>query len=83
MTGCNLIFAILYVLHCPRTYFPCDVFDLQTINDVLFAVISSGISRYLDFRQPNGKYKRHLNEQIFTASFRFYIRKTMTTVFSL
>ncbi|CAL5195122.1 unnamed protein product [Lathyrus oleraceus] len=25
-----------------------------TINDVLFAVISSGISRYLDFRQPNG-----------------------------
>ncbi|WJX54533.1 hypothetical protein P8452_40403 [Trifolium repens] len=25
-----------------------------TINDVLFAVISSGISRYLDFREPNG-----------------------------
>ncbi|CAJ1924305.1 unnamed protein product [Sphenostylis stenocarpa] len=25
-----------------------------TINDVLFAVISSGISRYLDFRAPNG-----------------------------
>ncbi|RDY04880.1 O-acyltransferase WSD1, partial [Mucuna pruriens] len=25
-----------------------------TINDVLFAVISSGISRYLDFRDPNG-----------------------------
>lgn len=26
----------------------------MTINDVLFAVISSGISRYLDFRAPNG-----------------------------
>ncbi|KAK7308779.1 hypothetical protein RJT34_05005 [Clitoria ternatea] len=25
-----------------------------TINDVLFAVISSGISKYLDFRAPNG-----------------------------
>ncbi|CAK8536588.1 unnamed protein product [Lathyrus sativus] len=25
-----------------------------TINDVLFAVISSGISRYLDIREPNG-----------------------------
>ncbi|KAJ1388376.1 O-acyltransferase, WSD1, N-terminal [Sesbania bispinosa] len=25
-----------------------------TINDVLFAVISSGLSRYLDFREPNG-----------------------------
>ncbi|MED6135758.1 hypothetical protein PIB30_049648 [Stylosanthes scabra] len=26
----------------------------KTINDVLFAVISSGISRYLDFRELNG-----------------------------
>ncbi|KAK7253201.1 hypothetical protein RIF29_37727 [Crotalaria pallida] len=25
-----------------------------TVNDVLFAVISSGLSRYLDFRSPNG-----------------------------
>lgn len=28
---------------------------VQTINDVLFGVISSGISRYLDHRKPNGK----------------------------
>lgn len=29
---------------------------MQTVNDVLFGVVSSGLSRYLDRRGPNGKH---------------------------
>lgn len=34
---------------------------MQTINDVLFGVISSGLSRYLDHRGSNGKNHLHDN----------------------
>ncbi|KAE9447153.1 hypothetical protein C3L33_20922, partial [Rhododendron williamsianum] len=32
-----------------------NLVQMQTINDVLFGVISSGLSRYLDLRSPKGK----------------------------
>lgn len=30
-------------------------FYMQTINDVLFGVISSGLSKYLDIQSPEGE----------------------------
>lgn len=45
-----------YVMICG-----CHAF-MQTINDVLFGVISSGLSRYLDHRGSNGKNHLHDNE---------------------
>lgn len=47
----------------------------QTINDVLFGVISSGLSRYLDHRSPEGKARFCFGAWIsdFEQTFPYYL----------